>query len=320
MSENRDVPVIFLSYYHKETFSIAENLDQYFGNRDDVDFRWDEKSIHRGQSIPDFMESARNADIFLALVSPNYPYSLSCMYEFSNSIEGEKRKEIFSVVFNKSIYDQKNTYINFWKNENKNAEATLDNSDDDYVRIQKVAASINEIMKVIVKHKNLNLRETIKDIDRIIFERWTLPHLLPNLLSLPEDEGALLRYAYQHSRKGIWVPGINSIAPILCRKRYLENTYKTQRLNDEEPMCYLYRIPQKIYSFIKARYSELEEIWNVYPELHELDKYQGMEVPLVSGEIRLRQDPWTPSPREGKFIFGRSTLPPGAIIGTVHEE
>jgi hypothetical protein len=110
---------IFVSYsWENNTF--VNKLDVLFGNIG-ITLRRDVRDVKYKQSIKSYMETIRNADFCLMIISNQYLKSENCMYEVLEFIKDKNYKDkILPIIYDDvNIYNAKDRlfYIEFWQNE-----------------------------------------------------------------------------------------------------------------------------------------------------------------------------------------------------------
>lgn len=70
---------MFVSYCQIDSV-YADNIDLYFKNKD-VSIRRDIRDISQWKSIREYMQTIRDMDYAILIVSDNYLKSFNCMYE-----------------------------------------------------------------------------------------------------------------------------------------------------------------------------------------------------------------------------------------------
>ena len=71
---------IFLSYNWHDG-EIADRIDKYLSGRPEITVKRDVRDIGAWKSIREFMESIRNQDYAVLIVSDSYLKSKNCMFE-----------------------------------------------------------------------------------------------------------------------------------------------------------------------------------------------------------------------------------------------
>lgn len=118
---------IFLSYCWKDD-RIANDIYDYFKDNHGVELYRDKFKIDMWNSIKVYMQSIKNMDYIILLISDDYLKSPNCMYEVLEVMRDREYKDkIFPVVINKEIYRPKTriAYVKHWKKEYEELEEGL---------------------------------------------------------------------------------------------------------------------------------------------------------------------------------------------------
>jgi len=140
---------IFVSYsWENNTF--VNKLDVLFKNIGII-LRRDVRDVKYKQSINNYIETIRDADFCLMIISDQYLKSKNCMYEVLEFIKDKNYKDkILPIIYEDvKIYDAKDrlSYIEFWQNE--------------YDKINKLRSAIDTLAQVDVIQE-LKIVENIK--------------------------------------------------------------------------------------------------------------------------------------------------------------
>lgn len=176
---------MFVSYCQKDGI-YADNIDLYFKEKNVVIHR-DIRDISSWKSIREYMNTIRDMDYAILVITDNYLKSFNCMYEVLEVLK-EKNYEsrIFPVVVETSIYSSegKIKYVKYWEEkfcELRNQISQIDivnsgNLIDDLKRTQNISLSISEFLSKISDMNNPN----IKDINTAIENKLNDKGLLAN--------------------------------------------------------------------------------------------------------------------------------------------
>lgn len=107
---------IFLSYSWKDE-ELAEKIEQYFKDTN-VSIKRDKNNIEHWGSIRKYMDSIRDTDYVILIISDSYLKSVNCMYEINELMKDENYKNrIFPLVLEESIYklEGRIEYIVYWE-------------------------------------------------------------------------------------------------------------------------------------------------------------------------------------------------------------
>lgn len=154
---------VFLSYCWDDG-KIADEIDEKLSQKGIVVKR-DIRDIGDWHSIHEFMDSIRQQDYYVMIVSDKYLKSLNCMYEMLESIKEEKWKnKVIPVVIEKGIYNVTNriSYINFWENESAKLEAAMESismtnraeATNTLKKMKQISIGIGEFLETVADMNN----------------------------------------------------------------------------------------------------------------------------------------------------------------------
>jgi hypothetical protein len=118
VKKNIKKPKIFLSYSHKNK-DIADRVDKFFISKN-IRLTRDVRDVPAYSSLTKFMDTIRDHDYVIMLISDAYLKSTNCMYEVIQFIQEKKYIEkTFPIIIDKQV-DIFNRvkhidYINFWQ-------------------------------------------------------------------------------------------------------------------------------------------------------------------------------------------------------------
>lgn len=164
---------IFISYCQKDS-SYIDLMDSYFNDKDIV-LRRDIREISPWKSIKEYMQTIRNTDYVVLLISDKYLKSFNCMYEVLEVMKEQNyRNRIFPAVLETGIYDTscRVEYVKFWQDKYKEFSNQMSQIDmvnasgliDDLKRTQNIAASMSEFLALVADMNN----PSISDINMAI--------------------------------------------------------------------------------------------------------------------------------------------------------
>lgn len=170
-------PTVFLSYCWADT-EIANQIDNYLKSKEIVISR-DVRDVDHWQSLKEFMQTIREKDYAILLVSDSYLKSVNCMYEVLEVMkERQYSKKIMPVVTNKDIYsfDEQCKYVAYWQDEAKKLHEsikTLDYTNGLPLGIklkqtEDIARNIAEFLKIITDMKNPDMDNISESIYNFI--------------------------------------------------------------------------------------------------------------------------------------------------------
>lgn len=119
-------PRIFLSYCWDDT-DRANNIDEYLKKKGIAVTR-DIRGVDTWQSLKDFMQTIRDNDFAVLLISDAYLKSANCMYEVLEIMKEQKfRTRIFPAIIDSAIYstDKQIEYVQYWENRVKTLKRNL---------------------------------------------------------------------------------------------------------------------------------------------------------------------------------------------------
>ena len=119
-------PQIFLSYCWDDT-DRANNIDEYLKKKGIAVTR-DIRGVDTWQSLKEFMQTIRDNDFAVLLISDAYLKSANCMYEVLEIMKEQKfRTRIFPAIIDSAIYstDKQIEYVQYWENRVKTLKRNL---------------------------------------------------------------------------------------------------------------------------------------------------------------------------------------------------
>jgi len=170
IEENIKEPNIFLSYSHKNK-EIADKVDKFFISKS-IRLSRDARDAPAYSSLKKFMDTIRDHDYVILLISDAYLKSINCMYEVIQFIQEKKYIEkTFPIIIDKQV-DIFNKvkhvdYISFWQNRYKrfrNKINKLENtgtaqSHVELDKIDRIQSNIGEFLNKIADLKCFPLDE-----------------------------------------------------------------------------------------------------------------------------------------------------------------
>ncbi len=172
---------IFLSYSRKDA-EVANQIDQQLSKNSKVIVKRDIRDIGVWNSIRKFMQSIRQQDYAVLLISDTYLKSQNCMFEVLEVMkEQEYQNRIFPAIIEKRIYNSSLwiEYIKYWQNKCKTFEAALEGIDPANIaevaaelkRYQQITASMGEFLKIVADMNNPEISDVAIQIERAIQDR-----------------------------------------------------------------------------------------------------------------------------------------------------
>lgn len=171
---------IFLSYNWHDG-ETADRIDKHMSELPGVTVKRDVRDIGPWKSIREFMESIRQQDYAILIVSDFYLKSKNCMFEVTEMMkEQEYVDRIFPAVVETSIYDPLGRvgYINYWQRECDKLEAAVKGLDPasavelaaELKRYKSIVASIGEFLSIVADRNNPDINEVEVQIERALLK------------------------------------------------------------------------------------------------------------------------------------------------------
>jgi len=164
IKENTKKLEIFLSYSHKDK-EIADRVDKFFISKG-IQLTRDERDAPAYSSLPKFMDTIRDHDYVILLISDAYLKSINCMYEVIKFIQEKKYIEkIFPIIIDKKddIFNKEKhiNYISFWQNKYKRFGKKINKLENtgtapshvELDKIDKIQSNIGEFLDKIAELK-----------------------------------------------------------------------------------------------------------------------------------------------------------------------
>jgi hypothetical protein len=170
IEENNKEPKIFLSYSHRDK-EIADRVDKFFISKD-IRLTRDVRDALPYSSLKNFMDTIRDHDYVILLISDAYLKSINCMYEVIQFIQERNYIDrTFPIVIDNeaTIFDKSkhSKYIYYWQKKYKELEGkikTLQNTGtvslhEELDKIDKIQSNIGEFLNKISDLKCFPLDE-----------------------------------------------------------------------------------------------------------------------------------------------------------------
>lgn len=147
---------LFVSYCQKDGV-YADNIDLYFEGKE-IKLHRDIRDISSWKSIRAYMQSIRDMDYAVLIITDDYLKSFNCMYEVIEVMkERNFQDKIFPVIVEKSIYNSTGRikYITYWQDQFKKLKAEMIKIEDvinagsvidDLKRTQNIIINIDEFL------------------------------------------------------------------------------------------------------------------------------------------------------------------------------
>lgn len=174
---------VFVSYCQKDG-SYIDIMETYFNNKNIV-FHRDIREISPWKSIKEYMQTVRDVDYIVLLISDKYLKSFNCMYEILEVMKERNYKDkIFPAVLETRIYDTscRVKYVKYWQDKYKELSNQMSQIDmvnasgliDDLKRTQNIAASISEFLTLVSDMNNPDISDINVAIENKLNEHGVL--------------------------------------------------------------------------------------------------------------------------------------------------
>lgn len=175
ISKNKTV---FLSYNWNDE-EIADKIDSYLSRFPNITVKRDKREIGVWESIKKHMESIREENYAVFIISDFFLKAENCMFEVLEMMKEKEYKErIFPAVVERKIYDPlaRAEYIEYWQQKCEKVENTLKriesvNSGGLVTTLKKyksIAFSIDEFLTIVADMNNPNIQEVEIQIEKAI--------------------------------------------------------------------------------------------------------------------------------------------------------
>ena len=153
---------IFLSYSHSDGI-VADLLDSNI-HHEGYEVKRDVRDVGPWKSFKEFMDSIRQQDYVITIISDAYLKSTNCMYEVSELIKDKYVDKVFPIVIEDSIYDidGRTKYVKFWEDRYKELNEKFktlepENSTDvstEMKKVKTIQGSILEYLRFVADINN----------------------------------------------------------------------------------------------------------------------------------------------------------------------
>ena len=174
-SDMQDTKIkVFISYNQKTGTEFVEALEKKIYGKATV--VRDKNDITSWGSITEFMQSIRDKDFVVSVITEDYLKSNACMYEMILFMREKNWKQrIIPAVLDASIYSNKTEYIKYWLDQKDRIETKVkDNTDTvmiravatDADRIDKICAEIDDFLEFVLDSKNPSIYTVLDEIEK----------------------------------------------------------------------------------------------------------------------------------------------------------
>lgn len=172
-------PTIFISYNHKST--LADDLEKQLNPIANV--KLDKISMKAWESIRKFMDSIRDQDFAVLIISDNFLKSVNCMYEVLQLIKNKNWDEHAMFVVEDDavgIYDEsiQLDYVGYWETKEKQLSDKLKQHDIanttpqaiKYRKIREILLHIGEFLDKIADANNPSAADAVEAVVKRVSE------------------------------------------------------------------------------------------------------------------------------------------------------
>ena len=175
---------VFVSYCQKDRI-YADNIDLYFKEKD-ICIHRDIRDISEWKSIREYMQSIRDMDYAVLIITDNYLKSFNCMFEVLEVMKEKNYQDrIFPVVVETKIYNTSGRiqYITYWQEEFKKLKCEMLRIEDvinagsiidDLKKTQNITLNIDEFLGKVADMNNPNISDINVSIENKLKEHGLL--------------------------------------------------------------------------------------------------------------------------------------------------
>jgi hypothetical protein len=171
---------VFLSYCHKDAI-VADNIDLSFKGTD-VSIKRDVRDIPNWKSIKEFMNTIREMEYAIMIISENYLKSEACMYEVMEVMKNaEYAQRIFPVVVDGRVYDiaWQMDIVKFWQDRKNTYEEKMKSLEpafsgqfsNDVRHCQNIASYAADFMKQVADMNNPDVSDAAEAVKLFLSEK-----------------------------------------------------------------------------------------------------------------------------------------------------
>lgn len=175
-SEDMEKVNIFLSYCWNDS-NIADDIYNHFKGNQNIELHRDTIDIGTWNSIKEYMQSIKNMDYTILLISDTYLKSANCMYEVLEVMRDRNYKDkIFPAVIDSGIYKPitRAKYVKYWQEEFNELDNTLNEIkvqnlgklNEDLKRCQDISSNIADFLDLVSDMNNPNIKDVCTQIEK----------------------------------------------------------------------------------------------------------------------------------------------------------
>lgn len=167
---------IFLSYCWNDS-NIADDIYNHFKGNQNIELHRDTIDIGTWNSIKEYMQSIKDMDYTILLISDTYLKSANCMYEVLEVMRDRNYKDkIFPAVIDSGIYKPitRAKYVKHWQDEFNELDNTLNEIkvqnlgklNEDLKRCQDISSNIADFLDLVSDMNNPNIKDICIQIEQ----------------------------------------------------------------------------------------------------------------------------------------------------------
>lgn len=176
---------VFVSYNQKTGSDFTDALEQKLEGKAIV--VRDKSGIESWGSISDFMNSIREQDFAVAVITDEYLKSQPCMFEIATMMrERNWQNRIIPAVIDISIYKRKLEYVDYWSKQKMDLEEKLKTMNgleaisafgQDINQIKIICAEISDFLTFVLDRKNPPIYTVLDEIERRVLAASGRQHI-----------------------------------------------------------------------------------------------------------------------------------------------
>lgn len=267
-------PEVFISYSWMNK-DVADSIYQDLKDITGIILRKDNRDIRYKESMSKFMQSVRDSDYVIILISDSYLKSKNCMFEINNVMKNKNFKnKIFPILYdNIDIFsiEARLEFIQYWDSKIETLKRKLDS----FNKIPGIESIINEL-KIYEEIRN-NIDEFIsvlcdmnlKTYEQIKSENYQ--DIIVNIISDDTEfflEGAKIRSIENTSEQDLALEEFRTKFPNHKHPLYISGIIYEYRKDIDKAVYYFRKLIEKYPNFDFA-YAELGII--IYDNLKDMD-------------------------------------------------
>lgn len=172
IAEVKDKPTIFVSYQQASGSAFVDDLEELLDGKAEIQR---DKHLDAWGDLSRFMESIRDQDFAVMVITDEYLKSPACMVEVTHFMrERDWADRVMFAVLDGRIYKNTSKYRRYWEERQKKLNERRKSDDisiaevqeiaDEMAKIQKFSAELNDFFDVLCNKKNPRVWRIIPDI------------------------------------------------------------------------------------------------------------------------------------------------------------